>query len=115
MDSIFFATSLSIIQIVCNCYRYADIRSTPPIDQQENLLLRSAQLLDGTTSVYFRRSLDTGDAERDVSLAGECVYVLWAWGNTISSEVVSIHTSRGVFGIICFPTADNNCPSESAH
>ena len=39
---------------------------------------------DGNTIVVFSRPLDTGDMQ-DLDLAGECVFLLFAWGGTVTS------------------------------
>ena len=60
--------------------------------------------------MFFSRQLNTGDIAGDISLAGRCLYVLWAWGATITrSGSVSQHTSRGTHGVICFPDI-GECP-----
>ena len=55
---------------------------------------------DGTTTISFKRLLVTGDTDGDKDI-DRCVYVLWAWGGSISSydspAVFGGHTSRGVF------------------
>ncbi len=94
-------------------YRYAVSRVLPPADSEDNLIRRNAQVSDGVTSIYFRRKLDTGDLDEDISLDGVCLFVLWAWGSTITrTGSVSQHTSRGIHGTVCFPSANNDCPGE---
>ena len=96
----------------CLC-RYAFSRSMPTLDVDQHLLLKSAEQTDGVTSVFFSRRLDTGDTIEDISLAGRCLYVLWAWGSTITQVnlqgTVSQHTSRGTHGVVCFPDI-GQCP-----
>ena len=80
----------------------------PPLDNTDNLITKSVQSQDGITKMMFTRKLNTSD-EQDITLTG-CIYLLWAYGNAISDEVLFYHTSRGVASnIVCFPEPDV-CP-----
>ena len=81
----------------------------PPLDNSDNLITKSVQSQDGITKMMFSRKLNTSD-EQDMALTG-CIYLLWAYGNAFSDEVLTYHsTSRGVASeIVCFPEPDV-CP-----
>ena len=81
----------------------------PPLDNTDNLITESVQSQDGITKMMFTRKLNTTD-EQDITLTG-CIYLLWAYGNAVTDEILSYHSSsRGVVSnIVCFPEPDV-CP-----
>ena len=82
-------------------YRWAASRSTPLVDDNQDLTVTFAEEINGRTTIAFTRARVTGDsAPIDVSLDG-AVYFLWATGNENNfngsrADSISFHSSAGV-------------------
>ena len=82
-------------------YRYANSRSRPPVDSQEDLTESSAVHENGVTTVRFCRKVVTSDSDDDLAL-NQDLFWLFAYGGTFSgsdSGSIGYHgTNRVVSG-----------------
>ena len=95
-------------------FRYTGGRVAPTADTSQDITATSAALVNGVTTVTFRRERVTGDPS-DVSLE-QCVYFLYAWDGAfnVSTEEIMYHgpTSREASStMICLPSA-SVCPGK---
>ena len=93
-------------------FRYTVGRVAPTADLSQDITVTSAAIVNGVTTVTFRRERVTGDPS-DVSL-DQCVYFLYAWGGAfnISTQEIMYHgpTRREASStVICLPSA-SVCP-----
>ena len=104
----------------CTCtyvpvpFRYAVGRVAPTADTSQDITATSAAIVNGVTTVTFRRERVTGDSS-DLSL-DQCVYFLYAWGgefNVSTQEIVYHGPTRreASITVICLPSA-SVCPGE---
>ena len=95
-------------------FRYTGSRVAPTADTSQDITATSVALVNGVTTVTFRREQVTGDPN-DVSLE-PCLYFLYAWGGAfnVGTQEIMYHgpTSREASStVICLPSA-SVCPGE---
>ena len=85
----------------------------PTVDSSQDITSTSAVLMNGVTTVAFRRERVTGDPD-DVPL-DQCLYFLYAWGGAfdVTTQVIMYHggNREASSTMICLPSAIV-CPGE---
>ena len=94
--------------VSCSLFRYADARSRPSVDSQEDLTNAAAVHDNGVTTISFSRKVVTGDSDGDFDL-NQDLYWFFAYGAFSSPNSSSILYHGGNRGLISTDTISLPC------